>query len=283
MKLLMVESPQYPQDSLAVDLAALGYAVDRVADGESALQNAANHDYEVIVLDLRLPSESSLLVLHEIRESDRRVDILVLAARNQIHDRVTALIQGADDYLVIPVSAAQLHARIERLARRRRAVSPGDQVTETGRRVRHLDRLIANLLQMCNPQTGSIEQVISEVRLGSLLQRLRAQLEAKSAAHGVELQIEDIDTPALLADARWLEQLLTNLVYHLITICPAGDRIRIGFRREGDFGSLEIESSADAEPDLSLIRSCAQHLNLEVSQTRRRDSMRIRISRLRIF
>lgn len=283
MKLLMVESPQYPQDSLAADLAALGYGVDRVADGEAALQRAARFGYDVIVLDLRLPSESSLLVLHEIRETRHSVDILVLAARNQIHDRVTALIQGADDYLVIPVSADQIQARIERLAKRRRDDRPGGQITETGRRVRHLDRLIANLLQFCNPETGGIEQVISEVRLGSLLRRLQTRLREKSAAQGVELQIDATDTPALLADARWLEQLLTNLVYHLITICPAGDCIRIGFERDGDFGSLDIESSADAEPDLSLIRSCARHLNLEVSQTRQRDSMQIRISRLRIF
>lgn len=283
MKLLMVESPQYPQDALAAELAALGYQADRVTDGNAALERATTHRYDVIVLDLRLPSESSLLVLHEIRETDRHVDILVLAARNQIHDRVTALIQGADDYLVIPVSATQLQARIERLARRRHAAEPGTRASETGRRVRHLDRLIASLLQFCNPESGGIEQVISEVRLGSLLQRLQAGLEAKSSAHGVDLQIDDTDAPTLLADARWLEQLLTNLVYHLITICPAGDRIRIHFERDGDFGSLGIESSADAEPDLSLIQSCARHLNLEVSQTRRRDSMQIRISRLRIF
>jgi CheY-like chemotaxis protein len=283
MKLLMVESPQYPQDSLAGELGVLGYRVDRVTDGKAALERVGTAHYAVIVLDLRIPSESSLLVLHEIRETDRRVDILVLAARNQIHDRVTALIQGADDYLVIPVSALQLHARIERLARRRRADETGTRVSETGRRVRHLDRLISNLLQLCNPEGGGIEQVISEVRLGNLLQRLKEGLEAKSALHGVDLQIDDTDAPALLADARWLEQLLTNLVYHLITICPAGDRIRIGFEREGDFGSLDIESSADAEPDLSLIQSCARHLNLEVSQVRQRDSMQIRISRLRIF
>ena len=115
MNLLLVESSR---NALVAGLVEIGYGVDRVGDGNTATARAAEREYDVIVLDLRLPSESSLLVLHEIRESDRRVDILVLAARNQIHDRVTALIQGADEYLVTPASADQLHARIERLARR---------------------------------------------------------------------------------------------------------------------------------------------------------------------
>ena len=282
MNLLLVESSQNPQDALVAGLLERGYEVDRVGDGNKAIARAAEREYDVIVLDLRLPSESSLLVLHEIRESDRRVDILVLAARNQIHDRVTALIQGADDYLVTPVSADQLHARIERLARRRHGARAASPAGETGRRVRHLDRLIANLLQICNPETRGIEQVISEVRLGVLLRRLQAQLGARADSCGVSLEIDTDDAPMLLTDARWLEQLLTNLVYHLITICPTGDAIRIGFRAEGEFGSLEIDSQADAEPDLSLLRSCARYLNLEISQSRLEQGMRIRVSNLRI-
>jgi DNA-binding response OmpR family regulator len=283
MNLLLVESPRFPQDSLAADLVALGYAVDRVGDGNSAIVHAAQREYDVIVLDLRRPSESSLFVLHEIRESDRRVDILVLAARNQIHDRVTALIQGADDYLVIPVSAKQLHARIERLARRRRGIEIGDTPVDAGRRVRHLDRLIANLLQFCNPEGGGIEQVISEVRTADLLRRMQSQLATRARQHTVALRIETADTPTLLVDAGWLEQLLTNLVYHLITICPAGDTIRIGFSGSGESGNLDIVSNADAEPDLSLLRTCARHLNLEISQTQLDVGMRIRVSNLRIL
>ena len=86
----------------------------------------------------------------------------------------------------------------------------------------------------------------------------------------------------LPSDERWLDQLLTNLVYHLITICPTGDTIRIGFCADGESGSLEIDSQADAEPDLSLLRSCARYLNLEISQTSREPGTRIRVSNLRI-
>ena len=73
MNLLLVEPPPNPQDALVAGLVELGYAVDRVGDGNTATARAAECEYGVIVLDLRLPSESSLLVLHEIRESDRRV------------------------------------------------------------------------------------------------------------------------------------------------------------------------------------------------------------------
>jgi DNA-binding response OmpR family regulator len=67
-----------------------------------------------------LPTEFSLLVLPEIREFNRDVEILILSARDQFRDRVTALIQGADDYLVKPFSFDELYARIDELLRRYR-------------------------------------------------------------------------------------------------------------------------------------------------------------------
>ena len=71
-----------------------------------AIRRVTAISYQIIILDLKLPKESSLLVLHEVRETNREVEILMLSQQDEIHDRVTALIQGADDYLVKPVSAA---------------------------------------------------------------------------------------------------------------------------------------------------------------------------------
>ena len=123
MKVLVVENSTNLLTSLVADLQEFGYVVDIVADTGEAITYASAGDYDIIILDLMMPIESSLLVLHEIRELDREVEILILSTQDQIHDRVTALIQGADDYLVHPFSFDDLHSRIQSLVERK--ANPG--------------------------------------------------------------------------------------------------------------------------------------------------------------
>ena len=65
------------------------------------------------------PSAYSLLLLHEIREMSRASEILILSTPEQISERITALIQGADDYLVKPFTPEDLYACILSLVNRR--------------------------------------------------------------------------------------------------------------------------------------------------------------------
>jgi DNA-binding response OmpR family regulator len=123
MKALVVENSTNLLTSLVAELQEFGYVVDIAADAGEAITYAAAGDYDIIILDLMVPIESSLLVLHEIRELDREIEILILSTQDQIHDRVTALIQGADDYLVHPFSLDDLHSRIQSLVKRK--ANPG--------------------------------------------------------------------------------------------------------------------------------------------------------------
>ena len=125
MKVLVVEHSSNSEISLGTGLESLGYAVDVVADGTEAITYASCNNYDVIIMDLMLPKASILLALHEIRELDRDVDILILSTPEQIHDRVTALIQGADDYLVKPFSVDDLNASIQSLLRHKANSEPG--------------------------------------------------------------------------------------------------------------------------------------------------------------
>ena len=126
MKALVIEHSPDSKISLCAGLKSLGYAVDTVKDGIEATTFASCNNYDVIILDLILPKGSNLLVLHEIRELDCNVKILILSTPEQIHDRVTALIQGADDYLIKPVSVDDLHASIQSLLRRKANSGPGN-------------------------------------------------------------------------------------------------------------------------------------------------------------
>lgn len=118
MRLLVVEDSTRLRSSLSEGLARSGFAVDAVADGKSALDYIAAAQYDVVILDLMLPVLDGISVLREMRRSGHACRVLILSAKDQIHDRVEGLELGADDYLVKPFSFDELLARVKALVRR---------------------------------------------------------------------------------------------------------------------------------------------------------------------
>ena len=119
MKLLIIEDSHRLLRSLGIGLRKMGYAVDLVGDGAEGLDYARLNDYDVIVLDLMLPSMDGLTLLQRLRASGKQTHVLILSAKDQLEDRIRGLQLGADDYLVKPFSFDELCARIQTLARRR--------------------------------------------------------------------------------------------------------------------------------------------------------------------
>jgi len=92
--------------------------VDTVGDGDAALRHLRSYDYEVAILDWRLPVRTGLEVIEEVRRLGIRTPILMLTARDTASDRVAGLNSGADDYLVKPFDFSELLARLHALQRR---------------------------------------------------------------------------------------------------------------------------------------------------------------------
>ena len=285
MKVLVIENAIERENPLAAGLHKLGYAVDVVDNGLRAINQVSSRHYDIIILDLMLPKESSLRVLHEIRESDRDVEILILSARDQIHDRVTALIQGADDYLIKPFSFDELHARIQGLVRRKTRQKTIPARSEDRRAShRYLDSLIGNLLELCDNDGEKIELVISEVKLANLLERVGSSLAPQASYKNVRLQLPEGKLPTLLVDAKWTEHLLSNLLFNAISNSPANADIKIRVRRGRERCCIDIESKADEAFDLSLIKSYASYLNLEVTRSFSECSLhRVRVLNIKIL
>jgi len=118
MRILVVEDSPRLQRTLGVALKKSGYAVDLAGDGEEGLWLAAEHDYDVVVLDIMLPKRDGLSVLAELRRRGKSVHVLLLTARDTVADRVQGLGAGADDYLVKPFALDELLARVQALCRR---------------------------------------------------------------------------------------------------------------------------------------------------------------------
>jgi DNA-binding response OmpR family regulator len=95
------------------------HVVELAADGQSALDVARdNAGIDALILDIGLPDMSGLEVARRLRTDGSRVGILMLTARDTLHDRVTGLDAGADDYLVKPFAFEELAARLRALGRR---------------------------------------------------------------------------------------------------------------------------------------------------------------------
>ncbi|MDU5260967.1 MAG: response regulator transcription factor [Clostridium celatum] len=118
MKLLIIEDEEDLVDALALGLRKLGYAIDIATDGRDGLELAFINEYDLIILDLNLPSMDGLEVLSEIRKSNDECKILILSARSDFSQRIKGLDMGANDYLVKPFDFGELLARIRALLRR---------------------------------------------------------------------------------------------------------------------------------------------------------------------
>lgn len=118
MKILVVEDEKRIAQAIKEGLRQEKYAVDVEHDGEDGFNAALVGDYDLIVLDLMLPSMDGLDVAKKLREKTIQTPILMLTARDQAMDIVKGLDSGADDYLAKPFSFDVLLARIRALLRR---------------------------------------------------------------------------------------------------------------------------------------------------------------------
>ena len=118
MKILVVEDEVKMARAIRRGLEREGYAVDVAADGDQALFQATEYDYDAIVLDLMIPVRDGFEVCRELRARGRWAPVLILTAREAVEDRVRGLDAGADDYLVKPFAFGELLARLRALIRR---------------------------------------------------------------------------------------------------------------------------------------------------------------------
>ncbi|MBI3573544.1 response regulator transcription factor, partial [Candidatus Kaiserbacteria bacterium] len=120
MRVLIIEDEEKLAEALSRGLSKKGYAVDVVPDGERGLTRLSLHrtDYDIVILDLMIPTLDGYEVCRNAREEGITVPILVLTARNENETKVQLLLAGADDYLVKPFSFEELTARMHALLRR---------------------------------------------------------------------------------------------------------------------------------------------------------------------
>jgi DNA-binding response OmpR family regulator len=125
-KILVVEDDRDIAALVELHLRDLGADVTLVHDGRAALDLAMARTFDLIVLDLMLPSVDGLEICRRLRSQNRYTPILMLTARSTDVDRIVGLEIGADDYLTKPFNVRELVARVKALLRRVDALSKNE-------------------------------------------------------------------------------------------------------------------------------------------------------------
>lgn len=118
MRLLVAEDDDELRDVLRRGLTEAEYVVDAVADGEEALAYLAVYEYSLCILDWKMARVSGIEVVIKARQRGVTAPFLMLTARDAPLDRIAALDEGADDYLIKPFDYGELLARVRALLRR---------------------------------------------------------------------------------------------------------------------------------------------------------------------
>src|SRR5579884_942530 len=115
--LLLVEDKNELRAMLRKALERAGYAVDEAADGTAAMQRVRARRYQLVITDLKMPGASGLDVLRETKQADATIPVILLTAYGSVEEAVTAMKEGAFDFLQKPVDLEHLKLLVQRAAR----------------------------------------------------------------------------------------------------------------------------------------------------------------------
>lgn len=118
MQILIAEDDRNLRLGLAELLSAEGYVCDSVATGKEAFATFMRKGHPIVILDVVMPQENGLTVCRRIRKTKPDTQIMMLSARDEVHDRVLGMEVGADDYLTKPFDPRELLARVRVMERR---------------------------------------------------------------------------------------------------------------------------------------------------------------------
>ncbi|GAA4397620.1 response regulator transcription factor [Fodinibacter luteus] len=209
MRLLLVEDERPLAAALGDALREDGWVVDHAGDGVEGLRLALNGAYDVIVLDIMLPSMNGYDVLRHLRGQRVWAPVLMLTAKDGEYDQTDAFELGADDYVTKPFSTPVLLARLQALSRRgaperpvsltvgcltldpttRRVIREGREIQLTAREYSLLHHLMRKAGQV-QSKAEILENVwdsdypgadnVVEVYIGYLRRKIDAPFETKS-------------------------------------------------------------------------------------------------------
>lgn len=119
-RILIVEDEQAIREFEVINLQRIGYNTVEARDGFEALEiyDTDKEGFDIALLDISMPGMDGMTLCKELRKRSQELGIIMLTARTQEMDKVSGLLNGADDYITKPFSPTELNARVDSLYRR---------------------------------------------------------------------------------------------------------------------------------------------------------------------
>jgi DNA-binding response OmpR family regulator len=219
MRVLVAEDDKGLRDVIVLGLQDNGYRVDAVERGDDAIDQLKWYEYDVAIIDWRMPGREGIDVVAWARKHDRPTALLMLTARDTPADRIRGLDAGADDYLVKPFDFGELLARVRALQRRPRGVDA--PVLERGRLA--LDP-VKRLVVVDGRAVGltATEYLILEL----LVRRTPAVVDRKAIAeHAWADETDPLGSNAIDVQMSRLRAKLPSAGFRIVTVRGAGYRL----------------------------------------------------------
>jgi two-component system OmpR family response regulator len=178
MRVLIAEDDSSIAAGLCATLRENGHVVDRLSDGRQTDRVLSDQGYDLLVLDLGLPSLDGCDVLQRLRRRGDDLSVLIVTAREGLNERIRVLDFGADDYLVKPFALSEFAARTRALLRRRTSHGSPElnmgklRLDLSGRRVRideHTLELTAREFGLLEVLVARTNRLVSRAQLVSAL------------------------------------------------------------------------------------------------------------------
>jgi DNA-binding response OmpR family regulator len=219
VRVLVAEDDPGLREVIVLGLQDNGYQVDSVDRGDDAIDQLKWYDYDVAIIDWRMPGAEGIEVVAWARRKHRPTALLMLTARDAPADRIRGLDTGADDYLVKPFDFGELLARVRALQRRPRGVD--EPILARGRiRLDPVSRVVTAEQQTLN-LTGT-EYLILEL----LMRRSPAVVDRKSIAeHAWADETDPLGSNAIDVQLSRLRAKLPDAGIRIVTVRGAGYRL----------------------------------------------------------
>jgi DNA-binding response OmpR family regulator len=219
MRILVAEDDASLREILVLGLEDNGFRVDAVERGDDAIDQLKFYEYDVAILDWRMPGATGLDVVRWARRHDRPTALLMLTARDAPPDRIQGLDAGADDYLVKPFDFGELLARIRALQRRPRGVDA--PVIARGRIT------LDPVTRVAAADGRALALTVTEYNILELLmRRWPAVVDRKAIAeHGWRDETDPLGSNAIDVQVSRLRAKIPDAGVRIVTVRGAGYRL----------------------------------------------------------
>ena len=259
-KVLVVDDEQSVATTIKAILELDGSDVTAVTSGKEALTQIREHEFDVVLTDLRLDDLDGIEVLHETQKLWPDTVAIMLTGYASLESAVAALRGGAYDYLIKPSDVDELRTPLTavsgfmQIARRRMSRLSGatdvpapwreeaqraDATLEmANRQSKKLARLIDELLDVSRLQQGRVEMRLAEVDLADVVREVAERMQILSKGNQIETKIAG--TAPIVADRDRIEQVLENLVGNAFKYSPENGRVELSLHASGVNATVSV-------------------------------------------